>query len=569
MSHSEKTKKSKWIYGLLILLICAEWLVCIGFKPIYLHIQNGVQVPATVIGPGQYSWETQVSYQYDGKTYECLLDDHSEFNIYTPKENDVVDLYINSQAPDRIIPHPFTVVLQWIKPLKIFILFISVVILFAVRNKSKGKIESRNIEVDRAYLTDYFMKRELLSILLITTVAMVNIIPLLDWSSFLVPYILIIFICLYNIGKSTYHIIRLIKDDHYLTVQKTSFLENHFDPGAGEEYGTYVITTKDGEFAVPKKLTCLNPGDTVLLVSYPDDQAYRLLLALTHKATCDIVSDSAKNENNTPKKRRFLLTAVLFLIAAFGVGELMDHYKKTHPTYVYDQQIVSRDKTTISDPKKDPADPVNTKQEFTVDLTARGEVAEDAAEITEKTVIINGHSYTLPVHYSDLIDNGWNLPEGYTFVNRYQPNTTTQLVGFFLEDGNGGKLLIGQAKNPTDEEVGLENCLIGSLSCNNVNTVDFVLPGGITANSTAADVIEIFGNPEDSEHFAWVSFDEDTLIYHENVASGVSFYFNFESNGRIKSFSVTDESLRTDSQSPMSFFREIQPVIMDPHSLSK
>lgn len=67
---------------------------------------------------------------------------------------------------------------------------------------------------------------------------------------------------------------------------------------------------------------------------------------------------------------------------------------------------------------------------------------------------------------------------------------------------------------------------------------DFVLPGGIIADSTAADVLSVFGNPNEAEGFESGYNLDDQLSYENNDKSGLSYHFTFNEDGTLYSCSI-------------------------------
>ena len=561
MLSTTKTIKNKFICGLFIFIFCAEWMFLICLNPIYYHIHNGIEVAATVIESDVRFGEARVTYQYEGKTYECLLDSHYAFYPHVPEENTVIDIMINHENPHEVISSPIVTILNFIEPLRGFILFFSFVFLFILQWKTSYKVEKKATEVDKTYITGYLMKSELLSLVFVSTVALFNIFPIMNSS---VLHTLAFLICVYLMAKLIFHLIKMARDDQYIKVTKTVLKTWKYNPGTdSEDYGHYEITTNAGTFIAGKKLTRLNENDTILIVSYAGRRDHRMLLGLTENVLCKIKSNP-ENMKDNHKKGRILLYVLGFLAVTLCVTCMIDDYQRAHPTFHYVQQAKPTLTTEIPDIQAD-----YTKKELSIDITTRGEVAENAVDITGKTIFINGHSYTLPMNFSDLFADGWKIPEGYQLNNYYQPNTITKLVGFFLEDSNGARLLIDQVYNPTNETTDLENCLINSLSLNDVDSTNFILPGGITKNSTAADVIEIFGNPDDLKHFESISYDENSLRYLRNVVSGVSFHFSFEPKGTIKSFSMSHDTLSSGLETPMYFFPNSKPIITNQDDIPK
>lgn len=194
--------------------------------------------------------------------------------------------------------------------------------------------------------------------------------------------------------------------------------------------------------------------------------------------------------------------------------------------------------TTVSDPTSGTV--------LNVDLTVRGEIKEDAPNIHANQLILEGNSVEMPIPISALNDMGWTLPEAKYNVLKdrlLKPQRTTTFVSADLKDEDGNSITLQRVYNSFSEEKHFGDCALSEflLWDHNINdTFDgIILPGGICMNSTAADVIAVFGKPENNPYFARVSVSESGISYYDHIDTNVSYVFSFhdadagQRNGQI------------------------------------
>ena len=133
-----------------------------------------------------------------------------------------------------------------------------------------------------------------------------------------------------------------------------------------------------------------------------------------------------------------------------------------------------------------------------VDLTVHGEIKSNAPAMNSGECILEGTTMQLPFAGSALSDKGWYFSENSSAKDTViDPNSTTNLVSFYIYDTDGNEMLLYQAINDSDSAKPVLECQISSFAADtfslNETFGDLILPGGICLYSTAADVIEIFG----------------------------------------------------------------------------
>lgn len=189
-----------------------------------------------------------------------------------------------------------------------------------------------------------------------------------------------------------------------------------------------------------------------------------------------------------------------------------------------------------------------------VDLTVRGEIKSNAPAMNSGEFILEGVTMQLPFAGSALSDKGWYFSENSSAKDTViDPNSTTNLVSFYIYDTDGNEMLLYQAINDSDSAKPVLECQISSFAADtfslNETFGDLILPGGICLFSKAADVIEVFGTPENNNNFERVEVFEQSIKYVENKESGLCYYFSFyssedyngELNGHIRSIRISTD----------------------------
>ena len=148
-----------------------------------------------------------------------------------------------------------------------------------------------------------------------------------------------------------------------------------------------------------------------------------------------------------------------------------------------------------------------------------------------------GKKYTLPIRISELIDDGWDINTD-ALVRKIKPKTTASLSGFRMINEDGARFSLNSAYNDSDTEQGLEDCLLISVYADNLSSestkAEFIFPGGVVKESTAGDVVSVYGDPNNSDLFSERGYNlEKQLTYDTQKDSGMSFSFVFEEDGTL------------------------------------
>ena len=183
-------------------------------------------------------------------------------------------------------------------------------------------------------------------------------------------------------------------------------------------------------------------------------------------------------------------------------------------------------------------------EKFTIKATTSGEIKKGAVDIGGDKFEIEGHTYSFPIKMSDLFDNGWSLSNGYDYQTEFEGNSTTNLISYYLAHKDGMKISLEQMTNESSETKDIKDCLLTGFSIDNYSLKVgsyFVIPGGITNNSNANDVLSVFGNPNKTNSFKGDSFNlDDQLTYSKHAVSNIGYSFTFDDeDGSIYSIHIS------------------------------
>ena len=117
---------------------------------------------------------------------------------------------------------------------------------------------------------------------------------------------------------------------------------------------------------------------------------------------------------------------------------------------------------------------------------------ELSASISDHTFRLDGKLYRLPLSYTTLTADGWTLGTG---------ATPDLLVGGHL-GGNvamvkNGKTIYVDIYNDIENAKPVKDCLIGGVSVEVSENLDFAVAGGIIPSDTADKMSDVFGTPSD------------------------------------------------------------------------
>lgn len=182
---------------------------------------------------------------------------------------------------------------------------------------------------------------------------------------------------------------------------------------------------------------------------------------------------------------------------------------------------------------------------LTVNTQATGAVKPDAATVGAKTITVGGKTYDFPCRVGDLMADGWYLSDKVTTDN-FLAKTSTTLMGYFLyhneASGVVSEFQMGVVYNDASTNQDLRECWLTCaaffVNTGDQGTEDFLLPGGINKSSTAADVLAVFGEPDNNPQFEIAFAMEDQLSYHNHKDNGLTYYFAFNEDGTIYTITI-------------------------------
>ncbi len=185
---------------------------------------------------------------------------------------------------------------------------------------------------------------------------------------------------------------------------------------------------------------------------------------------------------------------------------------------------------------------------FTVNLENKGGVVP-GVPVSSNEIVLAGKSYSFPIDLSKAFDNGWHLQDSAKEIWdwEFKEESEYDLSGVSLFYDDFSDFDVVRAYNPTQEVKDIYGCQMLEMRMLHFNNYvysdfDFVLPGGITQNSTAADVLAAFGNPNTTTDFESGKSFDDSLRYINHKQTGMSFSFDFKPDGTLRKLTVEVES---------------------------
>ncbi len=240
------------------------------------------------------------------------------------------------------------------------------------------------------------------------------------------------------------------------------------------------------------------------------------------------------------------LALVLTLFAACGKKENNDANAEQNATNVSTEETETKENADKNDSDNNVSAQkiVNDDgEEFIVDTSVKGTIKEGAASIHDSKVVLNGKEYNFPIKISDLIADGWHFSENQVAEDDVAPETLALTNGVYLFSANGDEITIRSVYNELSEAAPIEDCLAAGIKIDaeSEDDIDFVYPGGITKDSSAADVLSIFGDPNKTNDFDYGYNLDEQLSYENNNNSGITYHFTFNEDGTLSSCSMQVE----------------------------
>lgn len=235
--------------------------------------------------------------------------------------------------------------------------------------------------------------------------------------------------------------------------------------------------------------------------------------------------------------------ALVTSLAACGENEQPDSDKNSSVQTTGQKKIEEATNTANETEETEPteekiiSDPA-TGTVLKVDLSVKGEIKENAPDMHANQFLLNGVTVEMPIAMSSFYDLGWSIPESHYVQIKdelLEPERTTALISYFLTDPEGNKIDLIRVVNEADTEATIDACAVSEFQMTTSYYQeewfdDLILPGGICLRSTAADIIAVFGEPENNPYFNKVSVSEAGISYKDHKDNGLSYYFSFYDN---------------------------------------
>ncbi len=170
-----------------------------------------------------------------------------------------------------------------------------------------------------------------------------------------------------------------------------------------------------------------------------------------------------------------------------------------------------------------------------INLSVKGEIKENAPDMHANQFLLNGVAVEMPIAISSFYDLGWSIPESHYVQIKdelLEPERTTSLISYYLTDTVGNKIELIRVVNEADTEATIDACAVSEFIMHTSYYQEewfdgLILPGGISLKSTAADIIAVFGEPENNPYFNKVSVSESGISYKDHKDNGLSYHFSF------------------------------------------
>jgi len=167
-------------------------------------------------------------------------------------------------------------------------------------------------------------------------------------------------------------------------------------------------------------------------------------------------------------------------------------------------------------------------KKFLPNTEVTGVVKEGSESLDSNKFVIGGKTYALPIKISYLLDDGWSFLKGFSFENDFVPGETN-LVSFYLVNENGIEIQLEKIINDSSDNQKIEECYLSAFVIDNYHMTadfEFVMPGGITQLSTAADIISVLGDPNKATQFSGYSYNlAEQLTYSKHNVSNIGYSF--------------------------------------------
>lgn len=194
------------------------------------------------------------------------------------------------------------------------------------------------------------------------------------------------------------------------------------------------------------------------------------------------------------------------------------------------------DDVKTEEPKKDPYEALGFEG---VDVTVSGTVKKDAPSVSSSEISLFGKSLQMNFLLSDLTSDGWSTDDCDVMSRTVAALTKMGYHDDIDMKKNGINYMdIRKLLNDSETEAIQNDCRVWQFTIFNIADADFVLPGGITQDSTLRDILDVYGYPENCKNFYGCTVYQNKLQYGQCYGSGLYYTFEFTANGDISSVRI-------------------------------
>lgn len=174
---------------------------------------------------------------------------------------------------------------------------------------------------------------------------------------------------------------------------------------------------------------------------------------------------------------------------------------------------------------------------FSVDQTAAGEISRAFFPLDNAKIRLEDQACYFPLVTYVLYENDWtsDTEDGYIMQALVEMDGNEVI----LTSPSGLSLTVKDVCKDADTAGYETEILITDIVLPGAGVApeaDWVLPGGITPRSTAADVLSVYGMPRENRLFGKKSHNtENELYYTEHEKTGLSYVFRFQPDGTLVS----------------------------------
>ena len=192
-----------------------------------------------------------------------------------------------------------------------------------------------------------------------------------------------------------------------------------------------------------------------------------------------------------------------------------------------------------------------TNTAFTVNTEREGILSTQMGDIASSSLFFNNKKYHYPLLTNALSTSDWSINGDTAEDSLFIILQETPYSNLFISAGNDIDININNCCSAVETAGYAAEHVINEITlyANHDTRKQFwILPGGITSQSTAKNVLEIYGDPNKTKQFSKSSYSTvRELFYIDNKTSGISYCFQFNDDGTIDrvKLSITEEKINT------------------------